>query len=193
MKNKEPVPRSHFEERSLQGRVPEALEDKKETGKSSGTSAAYTGGSATVSSSWRPFPPGRVLLTLAEWLPFPRHCDYWRPFPKTLLPDVMKGGDHYTPFRSYIILYSKRGRGGEGGSSPIVPGPRSQTGHSFSLEQQAVARCANLSRKGLDFNAGIAPWRPFLHQGREGGARVASQPRQPVFRPRLNQTGSISS
>ena len=171
--------------RSLQGRLAKAPENKRKTGKSCGTDSAYTGRVATISSSWRPFPLGRVLLTLAEWLPFIRHGDLWRPFPKRLSHHVMEDGYLLSPFRNYIILYCKRGRGDEGGSSPIVPGPRSQTGHSFSFEKQAVARCANLSRKGLDFNAGIAPWRPFLHQGREGGARVASQPRQPVFRPRL--------
>ena len=125
--------------RSLQGRLAKGLEKKRKTWKSCGTDSAYVGRMATISSSWRPFPLGRVLLTLAEWLPFLRHGDLWRPFPKRLSHHVMEDGYLLSPFRNYIILYCKRGRGDDGGSSPIVPGPLSQTGHSFSFEQQAVA------------------------------------------------------
>ena len=168
--------------RSLQGRLAKALENKRKTGKSCGTDSAYTGRVATISSSWRPFPLGRVLLTLAEWLPFIRHGDLWRPFPKRLSHHVMEDGYLLSPFRNYIILYCKRGRGDDGGSSPIVPGPLSQTGHSLYLSQ-----------KGLSFNADITPWRSFLHQGRKGETEAACHTCQPVLRTSLIQTGAISS
>jgi len=83
------------------------------------TGPAYTGGVATISSGRRPFPPGRTLLTLAGWLPFPRSGDHWRPFPFWLLLLTLVGGDHIFTFRSYIILYVN----GDGVGTPPPPRP----------------------------------------------------------------------
>ena len=110
---------------------------------------AYQGRVATISSKWRPFPPGRFLLTRDGWLPLIPSGDHWRPFPFWPFLLTRLGGDHYSPFRTYIILYvngdgeTRRGRG-EGrqtvGPAPIVPGPRSQTGQSFFFIAAAPLR-----------------------------------------------------
>ena len=84
----------------------------------SGAGPAYTGGVATISSGRRPFPPGRILLTLAGWLPFPQSGDHWRPFPFWLSLLTLVGGGRISPFRSYIILYVN----GDGVGTPHCTG-----------------------------------------------------------------------
>ena len=108
---------------------------------SSGAAPAHCGRLPTISSRCLPFPSGRPLLTVAQCLPFPLGAYLCLPFPKMLLLLTLVGAYLFTPFRSYIILYVNGDGVGTPPTPPIVPGPRSQTGHSFFPLAAAAYPC----------------------------------------------------